>query len=92
MPAPIHKNAWGFTINYCEQVGQNTNTTTAKTAKTKPSNPTSNTTATPTENTSSDNTNFSPLENLQNQKVGLENKINSIDKKLIRKKPIEQST
>jgi hypothetical protein len=86
MPAPMLENAWGLTINDCGQVGQNTNTTPAKTEETKPSNPTSNTTTTPTENTSSDNTTLSPLENLQNQKAGLENKISVLDKKIDKKK------
>lgn len=86
MPVSMLENAWGLTINDCGQVGQSNNTTPAKTEETKPSNTTSTNTTTPTENSNTESTTASPLENLQNQKIGLENKINSIDKKIEKKK------
>jgi hypothetical protein len=85
MPASMLENAWGLTINDCGQVGQSTSSTPAKTDDTQ-STTTGTTTSTPASKPVEEDPTLSPLENLQNQKAGLENKISVLDKKIEKKK------
>ncbi len=85
MPASMLENAWGLTINDCGQVGQSTTSTPVKTDDTK-STTTGTTTSAPASKPVEEEPALSPLENLQNQKAGLENKITVLDKKIEKKK------
>lgn len=91
MPVSMIENAWGLTINDCGQVSQPSSNTTTPTKTEEVTSPaTSSTSTEEAEEEPSKLTTMSPLENLEQQKMGYQNRISNYERK-IEKKEMERS-